>query len=50
MIADQALATGSSRGLRILSKPFRETELLSALGAARHPKPASPSNVIRLSR
>ena len=47
----EALATGSSRGLRVLSKPFREAELAAALKgvrrAAGHP---APSNVIRLGR
>ena len=47
----EALATGSARGLRILPKPFREAELLSALSAARLGKTQpSPSNVIRLTR
>jgi two-component system NtrC family sensor kinase len=47
----EALATGSSRGLTVLSKPFREAELASALHAARHsPVKSSPSNVIRLTR
>jgi signal transduction histidine kinase/ActR/RegA family two-component response regulator len=49
----EALATGSSRGLTVLSKPFREAELVAALRAVRHSAGAvkgSLSNVIRLSR
>jgi two-component system NtrC family sensor kinase len=47
----EALATGSSRGLRVLSKPFREAELVAALrGVRRVAGQAPPSNVIRLGR
>jgi signal transduction histidine kinase/ActR/RegA family two-component response regulator len=47
----EALATGSSRGLRVLSKPFREAEVTAALRAARRgPAQAPASNVIRLTR
>ena len=45
----EALATGSSRGLHVLSKPFREAELVAALRAAkRSAAHAASSNVIRL--
>jgi signal transduction histidine kinase/ActR/RegA family two-component response regulator len=46
----EALATGSSRGLRVLSKPFGEAELVGALKSARRAPQTSPSNVIRLAR
>jgi signal transduction histidine kinase/ActR/RegA family two-component response regulator len=46
----EALATGSSRGLTVLSKPFREAEVVAALRAARRAEPGSPSNVVRLTR
>jgi two-component system, NtrC family, sensor kinase len=49
----EALTTGSSQGLTVLSKPFREADLMSALRAVRQgaaPAKGSPSNVIRLSR
>ena len=47
----EALATGSARGLRILSKPFREAELVVALTAARASTGRTlPSNVIHLTR
>jgi signal transduction histidine kinase/ActR/RegA family two-component response regulator len=45
----EALATGSSRGLRVLSKPFREAELIAALRTARRGPHLAPSNVVRLS-
>jgi CheY-like chemotaxis protein len=49
----EALTTGAARGLTVLSKPFREAALMSALRAVRHgaaPVKDSRSNVIRLSR
>jgi hypothetical protein len=44
----EALATGKSRGLTILSKPFREAEMRAALRAARRAVQPSRSNVVRL--
>jgi signal transduction histidine kinase/ActR/RegA family two-component response regulator len=46
----EALATGNSRGLTVLSKPFREAEVVAALRAARRAAPAAVSNVVRLAR
>ncbi len=47
----EALARGSSQGIPILSKPFRQSELLSSIEAARACaiKPTA-SNVVRLSK
>jgi two-component system, NtrC family, sensor kinase len=46
----EALATGASRGLPVLSKPFRQAEVVAALRAARRAAPAASSNVVRLTR
>jgi CheY-like chemotaxis protein len=46
----EALATGSSSGWRVLSKPFREAELVAALRAVRAGAAQTSSNVIRLAR
>ncbi len=46
----EALATGTSRGLPVLSKPFRQAEVVAALRAARRAAPAASSNVVRLAR
>jgi two-component system NtrC family sensor kinase len=47
----EALARGSSQGLPVLSKPFRQAELISALrGAKARASQPSSGNVIRLSR
>jgi signal transduction histidine kinase/ActR/RegA family two-component response regulator len=46
----EALATGASSGWRVLSKPFREAEMVAALREARRAAHAPPSNVVRLTR
>jgi two-component system NtrC family sensor kinase len=45
----EALASGTSLGLTVLSKPVRETEMLAALRTARRAAPKL-SNVVRLAR